>query len=77
MLITIIKYIKSVKEKKKKLWKEEGVSTIKYKQAVCFRAGKGGRERVHENGKAYSIENVNTAQNEGWLILVQSEPLKG
>lgn len=46
------------------LWKDESVSTIKYKQAVCFRTGKGGR--VDENGEAYSIENVNTGQNEGW-----------
>lgn len=41
-LITIIKYIKSVKGKRNAV--EEGVSTIKDKQAFCFRARKGRRE---------------------------------
>lgn len=77
MLITIIKYIKSVKEKKKAV---EGRGCQYHKVQARFVSGQereGERERVHENGKAYSIENVNTAQNEGWLIQVQSDPLKG
>lgn len=31
---------------------------------------------MDENGKVYSNENANTAQNEGWLILIHSDPLK-
>lgn len=74
----MIKYIKSVKGKKNTtktktntnnfLQKKEGVSTIKYMQAISFRAGKADRERkkerMNEKGNTYSSENINTPQRE-------------
>lgn len=55
-----------------------GCQYHKVQASSLFQGRKGReRERVHENDKAYSIESVNTAQNEGWLIQVQSDPLKG
>lgn len=41
-----MKYIKPVKQKK--TWKDEGVSTIKYVEAISCRAGKERRERKRE-----------------------------
>lgn len=41
----------------------------------------GEREKVNEDSKAYSSENVNTPQNEAWAILVNlagnSDPFRG